>query len=188
MIGTALAVASMVGGLVNNIRAGEAAKQAAAKLQQRKNELDLEYKYDYNMDFLNTPMAKSAISLLSQKYIENARKLAQSNVITGASDEKAVAGAAEMQKPFINSITGLAGYGQQRQDSIRMSKLAADQNLFGLEYGADMNRSAQLQNAAGNAANAAGAFSMADSYGAFDKTDDWIKGLFKGGVNKQLPT
>lgn len=178
MIGTALAVASMAGGLLNNIRAKNAANEAAAKLAKRKNELDLEYKYDYNMDFLNTPMAKSAISLLSQKYIENARKLAQANVITGASDEKAVAGAAEMQKPFINTITGLAGYGQQRQDSIRYQKLSADQNMFGLEYNADRDKAAQLQNAAGNAAGAAGGFIMADSLGAFGGADDWLKKTF----------
>lgn len=178
MIGTALAVASMVGGLVNNLRAGNAAKIAAEKLAARKRELNLEYKYDYNMDFLNTPMAKSAISLLSQKYIENARKIAQSNVISNASGEVAAAGAAKMQEPYINTISGLAGYGQQRQDAIRLGKLRSDENLFGLDYSAERDRSLQLQNAAGNAFNAAGAFGMADAYGAFGGADDWLKKTF----------
>lgn len=174
MIGTALAVGSMIYGLYNQIQSGEAAKKAEKQLQQRKQELDLEYKYDYNMDFLNTPMAKSAISLLSQRYIENARKLAQSNVISGASNEKAVAGAAELQKPFVNSISSLAGYGQQRQDSLLRANRMAQSNLFGAEYNAQMQRSANLQNAASNAFTAAGSFSKADASGAFKGGDDWI--------------
>jgi hypothetical protein len=186
MIGTALAVGSMVMGAVNQIKAGQAAKEAARKLEQRKTELDLEYKYDYNLDFLNTPMAKSAISQLSQKYIENARKVAQGNVISGASDERAVAANAKLTEPLTDSITKLAGYGQQRQDSLRAQKLYADQNLFGLEYGAEMNKSQGLMNAGSNAFGAAGAISMADAYGGFDKPDTWLRNLMAGKAGKVL--
>jgi hypothetical protein len=179
MIGTALAIYSMATGMVASIKARQAAQEAQRKLTARKNELDLEYKYDSNLDFLNTPMAKSALSQLSQEYIRNARKVAQSNVITGASDEKAVAQAESMQRPFVGAITNLAGYGQERQDALRREHLASENSLFGLDYNQSMQKSANLMNAGSNAMGAAGAFSMADSYGAFNKGDEWLKGLFK---------
>ena len=109
MIGAALAVLSMAGKVAGMIGSAKANKKAEQMLQQRRQELDLEYKADYNQDFLNTPMAKSAINLLSQKYIENTRKLAQGSVISGASNEKALAGAEELQKPYVNTISQLAG-------------------------------------------------------------------------------
>jgi len=187
MIGTALAIYSMISGLADNFKAKQAAEQAKIALDARKHELDLEYKTDANMDFLNTPMAKSAISLLSQKYIENARNLAQHNVITGASDEKAVAGSEALQKPYVNTISQLAGYGQQRQDALMAQDRSNMNALFGMEYNADMQKSQNLMDAGGNAFNAAGGILMANSLGAFGGADSWVKkylGNWGGGIAK----
>jgi hypothetical protein len=179
MIGTALAIGSMLLGGLNQIRAGKAAKEAQDKLNQRKKELDLEYKLDYNLDFLNTPMAKSTISLLSQEYIKNARKVAQGNVISGASDEKAVAMGEKLQEPMVNAISSLAGYGQQRQDMLLAENRRSQNALFGMDYGQSMQKSGNLMNAASNAFGAAGSLAMADAFGGFNKADDWLKNLFK---------
>jgi hypothetical protein len=181
MIGTALAIGSMLTGIIAQQGAANAQRKAEANLAKRRQELDLEYKHDYNLDFLNTPMAKSSISLLSQKYIENARKVAQGSVISGASDEKTVAAAEEMQKPYVGAISNLAGYGQQRQDSIRSSWLSSDQHLADLQYGNDLQKAQNWSNFGNNAAQAGMAFAQVEGMGALKGTDDWLKNLMKPG-------
>lgn len=181
MIGAALAVLSMAGKVAGMIGSAKANKKAEQMLQQRRQELDLEYKADYNQDFLNTPMAKSAINLLSQKYIENTRKLAQGSVISGASNEKALAGAEELQKPYVNTISQLAGYGQQRQDSIRQGYLSRLGHVQDLQYGQQLNKAATWASLYSNAATGGQSAAQADGAGAFGGGGDWFKGIFKGG-------
>jgi len=175
MIGTALAILSLAGSAVSAAGSAMANKRAEKELAQRKQELDLEYKYDYNLDFLNTPQAKSAISLLSKKYIENAKKVAQGSVISGASDEKSVAAAEEMQKPFVNAISQLAGYGQERQDAIRGNWLNQSQHLADLKYGNTLQKGQNWANLGTNALNAGMGFAYADAGGAFEGADNWMK-------------
>jgi len=174
MIGTALAIFSLASSAA--AMAGSAIKNRKneQELQQRRKELDMEYKYDYNMDFLNTPMAKSAISLLSQKYIENARKVAQGSVIAGKSAESTTAATEAMQKPYVNSISQLTGYGQERQDSVRRNWLMSDQHLADLQYMGHQQQAQNWSNFAGNAANAGMGFAAADSAGGFNKWDQNI--------------
>jgi hypothetical protein len=174
MIGTALAILSLAGSAAGMAGSAAANKKAERELAMRRRELDLEYKYDYNLDFLNTPQAKSTISLLSQKYIENAKKVAQGSVISGASDEKAVAAAEEMQKPYVGAISQLAGYGQQRQDSIRRNWLYSDQHLADLQYQNQMQKGENWSNLGTNALNAGIGFAMADAGGGFN---EWDKNL-----------
>lgn len=178
MIGTALAVLSMAGSAVGMAGSVNANRKAETELAKRKNELDLEYKFDANQDFLNTPMAKSAISLLSQKYIENARKVAQGSVISGASDEKTVAASEEMQKPYVNAISGLAGYGQQRQDSIRGNWLNQSSHLADLKYSNTLQKGQNWANLGTNAMNAGIGFATADANGALGGENDWMSKLF----------
>ena len=181
MIGTALAVLALAGSVAGMVGSSAANKKAEKELAQRKQELDLEYKFDFNQDFLNTPMAKSALSLLSQKYVENARKVAQGSVISGASDEKTVAAAGEMQKPFVNAISGLAGYGQQRQDSIRGNWLNQSSHLADLKYSNTLNKGENWANFGNNAMNAGIGFATADANGGFEGVDNWFKGLGNSG-------
>jgi hypothetical protein len=178
MIGTALSILSLAGSALGMQQSARANKKAEAELARRKQELDMEYKYDYNLDFLNTPMAKSALSLLSQKYIENARKVAQGSVISGASDEKAVAAAAELQKPYVNTISQLAGYGQQRQDAIRSQWLNQDQHLSDLQYSNTLQKGQNWSNFSNNAMNAGMGFIQANANGAFDNGDMRLQYLF----------
>lgn len=185
MIGTALAVLSMAGSALGMAGSAQANKKAERELAQRKQELDLEYKFDANQDFLNTPMAKSAISLLSQKYIENARKVAQGSVISGASDEKTVAAAEEMQKPYVGAISGLAGYGQQRQDSIRSNWLGQSSHLADLKYSNTLQKGQNWANLGTNALNAGIGLASADANGAFENQDAWFKGLGAGRMPKR---
>lgn len=173
-IGTALAVISAAASAASVVGAAINQRKQRKELERRRQELDFEYKYDKNLDFLNTPMSKSAISLLSQKYMENTKKLAQGQVITGAGPEKAVAAAEAMQKPFVNTISGLAGYGFQLQEAAKSRQFARDQSLWGLQYGLEQEMGKTWQNFGTNAANAAGTFSEASAAGAFDKWDENI--------------
>jgi len=185
MIGTALAIASLAGTVLSQAESAAANKRAERELAQRRQELDLEVKYDYNLDFLNTPQAKSALSLLTQKYIENTKKVAQGSVISGASDEKTVAAAEEMQKPYVGAITSLAGYGQQRQDYLKRNQLSMDQHLADLQYSNTLAKGQNWSNLGTNALNAGIGFAQADATGAFEDMDSWFKGLgAKGRVKK----
>lgn len=184
MIGTTLAIASLIASAAGAAGSAIQNNRNTRELAKRRNELDMEYKHDYNMDFLNTPMAKSAISLLSQRYIENARKYAQGAIITGKSEEQQVAAAGEMQKPLVNTISQLAGYGQQRQESLRNRYLYSREHLADLQFANDQQKSQNWSNLGTNAMNAGIGFAEADASGSFANQDDWIKNLFSnnGGL------
>ena len=187
MIGTALAIFSLATSAAATAGSARANKKAEQELARRKQEMDLEYKYDYNQDVLNTPQAKSVLSRLSSEYITRSKQVAQGNAISGASDERAVASAEKMQKPFTDVISNLAGYGTQRQDAIRRGYLYQKEHLNDLTYQNMEAKGANWQNLASNAAGAAGAFSMADASGAFEGADaklgDWWRGSKMGLKN-----
>jgi len=179
MIGTVLAILSLAASAAGMAGSAMSNARTSRNLKKREKELKDEYTYDYNMDVLNTPQAQSAISLLSKKYIEDSKKIAQGNVITGASDERAVASAAERQKPYIDVISQLAGMGSERANAIRRNYLYSNQHMGDLMYGNDMQKGTNWASFGTNALNAAGAFSQADAYGAFKGGNSSLKGLSK---------
>lgn len=194
MIGTALMIASLAATAAGMAGSARANRKASLELQKRKRELENEYRYDYNMDFLNTPQAQSVISLLSRKYIENAKKAAQTGAIMGRSDEAAAAQAESIQRPYTEVVSQLAGYGQQRQDALRRQYLYSREHIGDLIYQNQLGKGQNFANLATNALGAAGSFSIADAYGAFDKQDLWLTKLLNkppaklGISNVKTPT
>ena len=174
-----LALAAAARGMKGSANANE---QARNELAKRKAELDTEYKYDYNMDYLNTPQAKSALSLLSKEYIERSKQVAQGNVISAKSDEFASAVAGEMQKPFVGTLSNLAGYGEQARQATRRNYLYSKEHLNDLTYQNTQQKGQNWANFGTNAVNAALGFAEADAYGESDKKDQgYLKNIFKWG-------
>jgi len=180
MLGLALAAGSAALGTWAKIREAAKMKEARADLEKRKQELDMEYMKDVNLDYLNTPQAQSALSMLSKKYIENVKRVNQGAVISGRSPENTIAATEELQKPYTETLSRLAGYGQQRQDALKSSFWRREDSLNDLIYGTKVGEAQSWSNMAENAGNAVGAFTMMDAYGE-DRS-----GLFKNLKNRRV--
>jgi hypothetical protein len=179
MIGTALAIGSVVSGLFGTIGSARANNKIDEQLRRRRSELDTWYDKEYNTPFLDTTQGKSAIQTLRTQYDDMMKKTAQNNAISGASDEMKVATADKAQRGYADSINKIAGYGTEYQDAIRREYTGQKIGLDNLEAQNLQGKSQNWSNLMSNAMNAGIGFAQADADGAFKDWDKKLSSLFK---------
>jgi len=179
MIGTALAIGSGLASMYGSLRSGQSNDLVDRTLQKRKTDLQAWFDTEYNANYLDTPEARSAITVMRNNMQEQMKKADQGNVIRGASDERAVATAESGQKNLANSVLRLTGYGTQRKDAIGREMRMREMGLDNLVMQNQMNKSQQWTNFMNNAMNLGIGAAQAEGMGALDNADQKLAGLFK---------
>lgn len=188
MIGEILTGVSVIGSLIGTLGSARANRNITGQINKRQSELQTWYDREYNTNYLDTEEAKSTIQILRDQLKEQMKKVDQSNVIRGASDEARVATAERLNKGLGQNITQLAGYGTRYKDMIRREYQGLKQNLDILQLENLQNKSQQWSNLSNNAMKAGVGFAEAAGKGAFDKWDDKIANWWKNVKNNQMNT
>lgn len=179
MIGEVLAGLSALSSVFGSLASAQANKRIDRQLARRQSELDTWYNKEYNINYLDTEEARSVVQLLNRQREEGMKKVDQGNVIRGASDERRVATAEELNENIADSLTRLAGYGTQYKQGIRREYQQRKSGLEELEFLNLQNKSAQRANFMNNVTAAGIGFAQAGGGGAFDKWDNKITNWFK---------
>ena len=179
MIGEVLAGLSALSSLFGSLKSAQSNKSIDRQLARRQSELDTWYNKEYNINYLDTEEARSIVQLLNRQREEGMKKVNQGNVIRGASDERRVATAEELNENIADSLTRLAGYGTRYKQGIRREYQQRKAGLEDLEYRNLQNKSEQWSNFMNNATAAGIGFAQAGGEGAFDKWEGNIANWFK---------
>lgn len=167
-----LSLASSIYGQAKNAKAG---KEQQKLIQQQQNDLSAWYKNNYYKDFLNTDIAKSVLSKLTNQFTDQANLLNNVSAKTGATYESNLAGKSALNKQYAQALANLLGMGTQYKDSIRQSYLYQQNPITNYQMNNLMNKQASWSNFGGNAVS-----SLANLYEAFAPTGDTTGGVTSG--------
>jgi len=179
MIGEVLAGVSTLASLFGSLKSAQANNNENQQLKQRQTDLQNWYDKEYNTNYLDTSAAKGTLEVLRNNNRATMQKVAQGNVIGGASDEKAVATADAAQKDYANNVAGIAAQGTAHQEHIQDQYMNEKNNLDNLQAGNLEKKAQNWSNFSNNAMNAGVGMATTDGEGAFDKWDGKLKSLYK---------
>ena len=185
MIGAILAGVSTVASLFGSLKSAQANENTDRQLQQRKSELQNWYDKEYNTNYFDTVGGRSTMQLLRTRNKAAMQKVAQGNVIGGASDEKAVATADAIQKNDADVIVRAGQTDQYRKDNLTSQYLGQKSNLDNLDAANLQQKGQNWANFSGNALSAGIGFAQAGGEGAFDKWDGKVNTLRKNAIAKK---
>lgn len=187
MIGEALAIGSTLVSLFGSPKSAAANKASDRYLAKRQSDLDNWYNQEYNSNFLDTAMGRSALQSLKTQYADQMKRVSQNNAITGASDEAKIGMADRASRSYADAINRLAGHGTYYKDAIRREYQGLKMNLDNLQQQNLANKSQNWSNLMNNSLNAGIGFAEASGNGAFDKWDnklsEWFKNMKKVKAN-----
>jgi hypothetical protein len=160
---------STAGNLYGQSQSQKAQARTDAALGQRMNDLDSVFNKNYYQDYLDTDVARSAISRMNTQMKDSATALRNSAVAGGATPEAVIAGQGELQKRYNEALGNMAGMGTQYKDNMLNRHDILQQSLFGQKYNALQQQVNKWGNFQSNVTNASNGILGAWAYGAFDK-------------------
>jgi hypothetical protein len=104
---------------------------------------------ELNKDFLETGVAKSAITLLNRKAKKDNEAAGNNNAASGATTDQALANRGKINEGYSNAVTKIAGMGTQHKENIRRD---ADNRIMGIRH-MQMNNNTQKAQSCMNLAN-----------------------------------
>ncbi len=156
MIGLIAGAASLAGSIVSGISAANSSRAKSKILNQREEEIQQWYNQESNTDILDTSAVKSALSSQRKQHKEQQRKLSDSVVSRGLSDEAKVAYAAELNDDYANTISNVAAQGDRRDREIESSYRNEKNRLDNMRYEIQSAKSSAMSGLVDNIGQVAG--------------------------------
>lgn len=173
--------ASVAGNAIAKSKEAKEQRKIDAFLAKRSREAEDFYRRESNTNYLDTAEGQSQYQALRRMLRENATRVDNSVVKTGASAESQVAAKASAGRSAAEGAAGMAAAGTRRKDSLRRDYMAQMAGLDQANMGRMQARAESWSNMASNASELGGRFI---DMGAEDK-DGWSDLFDKLKKNKK---
>lgn len=161
LVGMGLSLAGQVFGAARNARLNKQ-NENIVNTQLAKNEA--EFNNSANRDFLDTNVAKNAVTQ-AQNDLKDERKAVEGRAaITGASDEAVIAGNSAVRKNYADRLGQLASYGTQYRDNKERMFKATEMGLLDKKMQLNQQRAEGAMNLASNAGDLMNTVAMGSGF------------------------
>ena len=129
------AAVSGASGIYGLIKSASANKKNKALIAKQQGILDQQYLPDMNKRYLDTEQGASFLSTMRDKLKENNQQALDRSVITGGTDEAALAARDNNVRSYGDYLNKLQGYGTQYTQGLKDRYMQGSNQLFGTAMG-----------------------------------------------------
>lgn len=154
-----MAAAGMFSKIYGGIKSGKANREAEGIVDNQITDLNSWYDVEKNRDFLESNVARSAITNVLENIEDRNKQVDSTAAVTGGSDASVIAAKAKSQDQYSNTIRDIASYGTARGDRIEDRYRTNLSQLMGQKTNIQTGKAAnagRLSEAGGQLISAAG--------------------------------